>query len=99
MIFCEDCRIKNSWPRAAGFPYVGIAKDAKCEICNRAGIHHNVPASMLTPESKKTFEEKTVAKIMQEGFKDKAENLTVVHLSGRVDHEKTELLRKIFVKN
>lgn len=99
MIFCEDCRIKNGWPRAAGFPYAGISENANCEICKRIGIHHDVPGSMLTPNSQKTFEEKTVSKIMEEAFQDKAENLVVTHLSGRLDHEKTDLLKKIFVKN
>src|SRR6266566_541325 len=103
MIFCEDCRIKKNWPRATGFPYVGISQSTKCEICNRIGTNHDVPASMLTPESKKTFEEKMVGKAMQEGYKDKAENLVVVHVSGseagKLNHEKTASLRSILVKS
>jgi hypothetical protein len=99
MIFCEDCRVNKAWARPAGYPYIGLSIDSKCDVCGRITNCYDIPASMLTPYSKKTFEEKTVAKIMQEGFKDKAESLVVMHLSGRIDHEKTELLRRVFVKN
>jgi len=40
---------------------------------------------------------------MQDGFRDKAENLVVVHVSGKaagkLNHDKTELIRKIIAKN
>lgn len=99
MIFCEDCRIKQKFPRSAGFPYTGVAPNSKCYLCSRITNCHDVPASMLTPESEKTFEEKMVGKIVQEGYRDKAENLVVTYLSGKLNHEKTELLRSILVKN
>ena len=103
MIFCDNCRVKNKWPRAAGFPYSGVKLNGKCEVCGTIGDSHDVPAIKLVPERDKTPEQKLVSRMMQDGFRDRAENLVIVHVSGheagKINHPLTEQLREIIVKN
>lgn len=100
MIFCEDCRIKKNWPRHAGFPYAGITF-GKCEVCGKAKDCNDVPAVKLIKQ--KTSEERLVNKIMEDGYRQKAEGLVVVNVSGaeagKLNHRMTDLLRKIFIWN
>jgi|ERR1700676_2799497 len=97
MTFCEDCRLKRQWPRAPGFPFIGVESGVFCEVCHKINDCHTVPSLILTPESKRTFEQKQIYKIMQEGFKDRAETL-VVSKAGKIDHGRTELLRSILIR-
>lgn len=102
MIFCEDCRLKKQWPRSPGFPFVGIEKSVKCEVCHKKTDCHTVPTVVLLPEAERTFDQKLVYKIMEEGFKDRADSLVVVHVSGaeagKINHRMTELLRSIKIQ-
>jgi hypothetical protein len=97
MKFCEDCRINQNWPRAVGFPYTGVAF-GNCELCSKRADLHDVPGSKLVPDTQKTTEEKLVDKIMNEGYKDKAESLVITYSSGQLNHRDTEMLRQIIVK-
>lgn len=56
---------------------------------------YDVPAVMLVPEKDRTFEQKMVLKMLQDGFRDKAESLVITMLDGRVDHILTSQLKKL----
>jgi hypothetical protein len=102
MIFCEYCRLEKKWPRSLGYPYIGFAPNSKCEICGARGDCNDVPALKLIPESDRTTEQKLLAQAMNNAYREKAEALVVTNVSGsragNLNHEKTELLRKILVK-
>ena len=91
MKFCNDCRHKKNWPNSA------VMLSDKCEVCGKPDACYEVPSVKLVPESSRTVEQKLVYKIMQDGFREKAEQLVVTTLSGKVDHVLTEELRKIQV--
>jgi hypothetical protein len=89
MYFCEDCKIKKNWPESA------VVIDEKCEQCGILKKCYDVPAVMLVPEKDRTFEQKMVLKMLQDGFRDKAESLVITMLDGRVDHILTSQLKKL----
>ena len=91
MNFCEDCREKKNWPDSA------VVADQRCEQCGQPKKCYDVPSVMLIPEADRTLEQKLVLKVMQEAFRDKAENLIITTLEGRVDHVTTIFLRQILV--
>lgn len=101
MIFCDDCRIKKKWSRSPGFPHIGISANSMCEVCRKLTDCHDVPAIVLIPESEKTVEQKLVYKIMQQGYREKAESLMVTYVSGpeagKLNHEKTKLVQMISI--
>jgi len=92
MKFCDDCRHKKNWPNSA------VMLSDKCEVCGKPDACYEVPSVKLIPESSRTIEQKLVYKIMQDGFREKAEQLVVTDLSGRIDYVSTSMLQKIFVK-
>lgn len=102
MIFCESCRIKKKWPRSTGFPYIGVRQSTQCEVCLKIRNCHDVPGSMLVPESQKTTEQKLVNKVMQQAYREKAESLVVTYVSGaeagQTDYTRTALMREIVIK-
>ena len=102
MLFCENCRERNKWPRSSGYPYIGLRENAKCEVCRKFDVCHDVPGLMLVPGSEKTQTEKTLDKAIQQEYHQKADSLTIVYVSGRsagqLNHRETELLRQIVVK-
>jgi hypothetical protein len=77
-----------------GHPYVGIA-NGKCELCKFNGECHDIPGLILEPP--KTTEEHLVFKIMQEGYKDKAESLQIHNITGGLNHRMTEMLKQMFI--
>ena len=102
MKFCEDCRIKKNWPRSTGFPYIGIALNSKCEVCGKHTDCNDVPGLELVPESDRTTEQRLLAQAMNNAYREKAEAVVVTFISGsragNLNHEKTDQIRKIFVK-
>jgi hypothetical protein len=96
MLFCEDCRIKKMWPNSA------VVQQGKCEICKRFTECFDVPAVLTVPEHERSLEQKMIYRIMQEAFKDKAENLVVTHASGseagKLNHRLTGMLHEIIAK-
>ena len=92
MKFCDDCRHKKNWPNSA------VMLNDKCEVCGKPDACYEVPSVELIPESSRTIEQKLVYKIVQDGFREKAEQLVVTDLSGRIDYVSTSMLQKIFVK-
>lgn len=91
MKFCVDCRNKKNWPDSA------VMSNDKCEVCGNRNACYDVPSVKLIPESDRTVEQKLVYKIMQDGFREKAERLVVTTRAGKIDHVLTEKLRKIQV--
>lgn len=98
MIFCEDCRVKKKWPRAAGFPYIGIKQNGTCEICKKHDDCHDIPASKLISDAEKSSTERAIDKLMQQGHREKAEVLIVVYPSGKIDYTRTGLLQELEVR-
>jgi hypothetical protein len=98
MYYCEDCRIKKRWPRSAAFPYAGVQADANCEVCNKHGDCHDLPASRLVPDEKKTTEEKLVDKIMDQRYRERAEGLVITNLDGTLDHLLNLSLKEIIIR-
>jgi len=48
MFFCEDCRLKNSWP-------IGIsASQGTCEVCGTEKVCYDVPSRNLPQLKKET---------------------------------------------
>jgi hypothetical protein len=101
MFFCENCRVKNKWPKSLGWPFMGVSY-GRCEICRKHTECHDVPSSALKNDTEKTTEEKTLDKAMQQEYKQKAESLVVTFVdgpaSGRIDHRHTQELREIFIR-
>lgn len=100
MIFCEQCRITKNWPLSPGYPYIGIRENSKCDICHVSQDCHDIPGSILEPPT--TAEGKLALKIMQQGYRDKAEQLVVCNMSGaeagKINHRETSELRKVLVE-
>ena len=102
MLYCENCRIQKNWPRSAGYPFIGVVSNSRCEQCGARGDCNDVPALKLVPESDRTTEQRLLAQAMNNAYREKAEALVVTNESGsragNLNHEKTEQLRKTFVK-
>jgi hypothetical protein len=98
MLFCEDCRLKKNWPRAASYPYAGAKENSKCEVCGKSKDCHDVPGSKLTPVSERNFSERILDQVMEQGYEDRANNLIVTYVDGKTDYKKTEILKKMFVR-
>jgi len=102
MLYCENCRIQKNWPRSAGYPFIGVVSNSRCEQCGALGDCNDVPALKLVPESDRTTEQRLLAQAMNNAYREKAEALVVTNVSGtragHLNHEKTEQLRKILVK-
>jgi len=102
MLYCENCRIQKNWPRSAGYPFIGVVSNSRCEQCGARGDCNDVPALKLVPESDRTTEQRLLAQAMNNAYREKAEELVVTNVSGtragHLNHEKTEQLRKILVK-
>jgi len=102
MLYCENCRIQKNWPRSAGYPFIGVVSNSRCEQCGARGDCNDVPALKLVPESDRTTEQRLLAQAMNNAYREKAEALVVTNVSGtragHLNHEKTEQLRKILVK-
>ena len=97
MLFCEQCRQKNKWPRSSGYPYVGFKTGDQCEKCGKIKDCHDVPAIRLIPEKDKTVEQKMLDKTMQDAYHQKAESLEVYYSSGRLWQAMTDEIRKSFI--
>ena len=91
MLFCEDCRIKKNWPDS-------LIEHGKCEVCSKTGECYDVPAVMLIPEDKLSLEQKQIRRMLLEGFQEKAEQMVITYLDGRLDNRMTDLLRQVFIK-
>ncbi len=98
MLFCESCREKKNWTRSAGYPYIGFRLSEKCEVCGKIGECHDLPAIRLVPKNEMTFEQKMVDKIMQEGYRDKANSLVVTRGNGEEWYTMTEEIRNAFAR-
>lgn len=96
MIFCEACRVKNNWTRSSGFPYIGFRASEKCEVCGKLAECHDIPAIRLVPKEEMTFEQKMIDKIMQEGYREKAESLVVSRSNGEPWGTMTDEIRNAF---
>lgn len=96
MLYCEQCRENNKWTRSAGYPYVGFRTGVKCERCGKIKDCHDIPAIRLVSDAEKTVEQKTIDKMMQDQYKQKAESLEVFHGSGRPWTGMTEEIQKTF---
>jgi len=46
MLYCEDCRMKRSWP--AGF----LSSNGRCELCGETLVCHDRPSRTLPPPPK-----------------------------------------------
>lgn len=97
MLYCEQCRIKKSWPRLPGYPQIGWTSGAVCEVCRSHTDCHDVPGSRLKPLETKTTEEKLVDTAMENGYHNKADGLAIWTLDGKINTVLTELLKKTFV--
>ena len=98
MLFCEDCRLKKNWNRAASYPYAGVKENATCEVCGKKSTCHDVPGSKLTPVSERNLSERILDRVMEQGYEDRANNLIVTYADGKTNYEKTETLKKMFVR-
>jgi hypothetical protein len=92
MLFCEDCRINKGWPDSLVWPRT------KCEVCGATGECYDVPAVMLIPEDKLSLEQKGIRRMLLAGFQEKAEQMVITYLDGRVDNRMTDLLKQVFIK-
>jgi hypothetical protein len=92
MNFCEDCRQRKNWPNSA------IVEINRCEACGNTVECYDVPSVRLILERDRTFEQKLIFKMMQEGFRGKAELIVITNRDGKVDHVKTEIVREQVVK-
>lgn len=98
MIFCEDCRVRNNYPRNPGYPFIGLKSDAQCEICRRWRECHDVnKKDIFEPETKY---EKHVDSIRQMLYRMKCDNLKAYFYSGprrgEIDEQATELFKRAF---
>jgi len=98
MLFCEPCRVKKNWTRSSGYPYIGFRASEKCEVCGKVGECHDIPAIRLVPKNEMTFEQKTVDKIMQQGYRQKAENLVVSRPNGQPWPDMTVEIQSSFAR-
>lgn len=46
MLYCEDCRIKRSWPE--GY----LSSNGRCELCGETSLCHDRPSRTLPPPPK-----------------------------------------------
>ena len=91
MYFCEPCRDRKNWPDSA------TVASERCEVCGTQSHCYDVPSIMLIPESSRTFDQRLLFKVVMEGFRDKAEALSIMSLDGKTDHLRTTMLQQIFV--
>lgn len=99
MFYCEECRVKNNWPRPVSFPFCTISR-GRCEVCNKTKDNYDVPARYL--KSDKSKENEAFEKTLQDEFKRKAEELSIDHVygpfAGRTNNVLTNQLRQIKIE-
>lgn len=99
MKFCDECRVKNQWPRNKAFPYVGLIPYGQCEVCRKYDQLNNVPVNELKP--KETQDEKRVDNMRQIMYRNLAEELAIYWESGpragQINEQETAELKRIFV--
>jgi hypothetical protein len=76
--------------------------NSKCEVCGKHTDCNDVPGLELVPDSEKSTEQRLLAQAMNNAYREKAEALVVTNVSGtragNLNHEKTDQLRKMFIK-
>jgi hypothetical protein len=99
MYYCEQCRMKEKWPRPMTYPYHRMSHE-RCERCKKHRECYGVPALFLRPNL--SVEEVLLSKAVQNEYKKKAEDLVITYIGGpnhgRIDNHSTEELRKAFTK-
>lgn len=101
MVYCEDCRIKNSLNLPPTYPYVDIIK-MECEICHRKKDCYDMPSIYARSRKNWTAEEKALDNLLQQEYHRKADELIIAlttgAYAGAVDHDRTAALQRSLVE-
>lgn len=99
MLYCEDCRVNKGWNYPATSPYDDRGR-ATCEVCTRRKDYcYSYPALYVKPRSSWTQEEIMLDKAIQHEYHQLAEGLIIAYSSGALNHERSETLKSVIVRD